>query len=151
MFHCSKIVITFSNFLISYQTGLNLDVLSFHCFDWLQIFSYTVFVYLNAAILVWIKLSGLPVRSLFGFYNIVSFSFCRTADEDFSMLLGAAVMYDRRVAAALNEDDSVPQETLWMDIYNGKQYPYPRLLFIITGKDRFFVICINVSKSSCKT
>eukprot|EP00268_Persea_americana_P037568 TRINITY_DN37229_c0_g1_i1.p1 TRINITY_DN37229_c0_g1~~TRINITY_DN37229_c0_g1_i1.p1 ORF type:complete len:483 (+),score=97.89 TRINITY_DN37229_c0_g1_i1:134-1582(+) len=57
-----------------------------------------------------------------------------TADEDFSMLLGAAVMYDRRVAAALNEDDSVPQETLWMDIYNGKQYPYPRLLFIITGK-----------------
>ncbi|XP_058069792.1 UDP-glycosyltransferase TURAN isoform X2 [Magnolia sinica] len=57
-----------------------------------------------------------------------------TADEDFSMLLEAAVMFDRRVAAILNEDDSVEEEMLWMDICKGKQYLYPRLLFIITGK-----------------
>lgn len=57
-----------------------------------------------------------------------------TPDEDFSILLEAAVMYDRRVAAALNEDDSVDEEKLWMDIDNGKQYLYPRLLFVITGK-----------------
>ncbi|KAJ0982153.1 hypothetical protein J5N97_010408 [Dioscorea zingiberensis] len=57
-----------------------------------------------------------------------------TPDEDFSMLLQAAVMYDRRVAAALYEDDSIQEEQLWMDIGNGKQFLYPRLLFIITGK-----------------
>ncbi|KAF5197957.1 Chitobiosyldiphosphodolichol beta-mannosyltransferase [Thalictrum thalictroides] len=57
-----------------------------------------------------------------------------TADEDFGMLLEAAVMYDRRVAAILNEDDSVEEEVLWESIYNGRQYLYPRLLFIITGK-----------------
>lgn len=57
-----------------------------------------------------------------------------TPDEDFGILLEAAVMYDRRVAAALNEDDSVEEEKLWMDISNGKQDLYPRLLFIITGK-----------------
>lgn len=59
-------------------------------------------------------------------------------------------MYDRRVAAALNEDDSVPEEMLWMDIYNGKQYLYPRLLFIITGKHWFLVIPMNVLEFSCK-
>ncbi|XP_077239802.1 UDP-Glycosyltransferase superfamily protein isoform X2 [Tasmannia lanceolata] len=57
-----------------------------------------------------------------------------TRDEDFSMLLEAAVMYDRRASAVLNEDDSIEEELLWTDICNGKQYLYPRLLFVITGK-----------------
>ncbi|KAJ8755128.1 hypothetical protein K2173_018926 [Erythroxylum novogranatense] len=57
-----------------------------------------------------------------------------TPDEDFSILLEAAVMYDRRVAAILNEDDSVKEEIIWNDISAGKRYLYPRLLFIITGK-----------------
>ncbi|KAL5679382.1 hypothetical protein ACJX0J_005767, partial [Zea mays] len=42
--------------------------------------------------------------------------------------------YDRRVAAALGEDDSTDEEQLWIDIKNGKQFVYPRLLFIVTGK-----------------
>ncbi|KAL5706730.1 chitobiosyldiphosphodolichol beta-mannosyltransferase [Ranunculus cassubicifolius] len=54
-----------------------------------------------------------------------------TADEDFSILLEAAVMYDRRVAAFLNEDDG---EELHFSSDGKKQYLYPRLLFIITGK-----------------
>ncbi|KAB1216953.1 Chitobiosyldiphosphodolichol beta-mannosyltransferase [Morella rubra] len=57
-----------------------------------------------------------------------------TPDEDFGLLLEAAVMYDRRVAAILNEDDSINEEVLWDEISQGKQYVYPRLLFIITGK-----------------
>ncbi|XP_047330545.1 UDP-glycosyltransferase TURAN isoform X2 [Impatiens glandulifera] len=57
-----------------------------------------------------------------------------TPDEDFDILLEAAVMYDRRVAALLNEDDSTSEEILWKDICDGKQFPYPRLLFVITGK-----------------
>ncbi|KAL0918161.1 hypothetical protein M5K25_010154 [Dendrobium thyrsiflorum] len=57
-----------------------------------------------------------------------------TSDEDFNVLLEAAVMYDRRVAAALNEDDSIDEEKLWIDLSNGKKYFYPRLLLIITGK-----------------
>ncbi|XP_042498789.1 UDP-glycosyltransferase TURAN [Macadamia integrifolia] len=57
-----------------------------------------------------------------------------TPDEDFGMLLEAAVMYDRRVAAILNEDDSTEKENFWKEINSGRQYPYPRLLFIITGK-----------------
>ncbi|XP_020099812.1 UDP-glycosyltransferase TURAN isoform X2 [Ananas comosus] len=57
-----------------------------------------------------------------------------TPDENFGILLEAAVMYDRRVAKSLNEDDSIDEEKLWIDINNGKQYCYPRLLFIITGK-----------------
>ncbi|KAL9322091.1 hypothetical protein ACSQ67_010144 [Phaseolus vulgaris] len=57
-----------------------------------------------------------------------------TPDEDFSILLEAAVMYDRRVAAILGEDDSVDEEVMWKEISDGKQYLYPRLLFIITGK-----------------
>ncbi|KAI0509902.1 hypothetical protein KFK09_010502 [Dendrobium nobile] len=57
-----------------------------------------------------------------------------TSDEDFNVLLEAAVMYDRRVAAALNEDDSIDEEKLWTDLSNGKKYFYPRLLFIISGK-----------------
>lgn len=59
---------------------------------------------------------------------------CRTPDEDFGILLEAAVMYDRRVAAFLNEDDSTGDEILWKEMYDGKQFLYPRLLFIITGK-----------------
>ncbi|KAG5545932.1 hypothetical protein RHGRI_018182 [Rhododendron griersonianum] len=57
-----------------------------------------------------------------------------TPDEDFGILLEAAVMYDRRVAAFLNEDDSTGDDILWKEIYDGKQFLYPRLLFIITGK-----------------
>ncbi|KAF3432619.1 hypothetical protein FNV43_RR27359 [Rhamnella rubrinervis] len=56
-----------------------------------------------------------------------------TPDEDFGILLEAAVMYDRRVAAILNEDNST-EEVLWKEMWEGKQYLYPRLLFIITGK-----------------
>jgi hypothetical protein len=54
-------------------------------------------------------------------------------DEDFSILLEAVLMYDRRAAAALGEDDSTDEEQLWIDIKNGKQFVYPRLLFIVTG------------------
>ncbi|GKV37039.1 hypothetical protein SLEP1_g45107 [Rubroshorea leprosula] len=61
-------------------------------------------------------------------------SFSRTPDEDFGILLEAAVMYDRRVAAILNEDDSIDEGDLWKEISDGKQQLYPRLLFIITGK-----------------
>ncbi|XP_022637080.1 UDP-glycosyltransferase TURAN isoform X2 [Vigna radiata var. radiata] len=57
-----------------------------------------------------------------------------TPDEDFGILLEAAVMYDRRVAAILGEDDSVDEEVVWKEISDGKQCLYPRLLFIITGK-----------------
>ncbi|KAG6392103.1 hypothetical protein SASPL_146313 [Salvia splendens] len=57
-----------------------------------------------------------------------------TPDEDFGILLEAALMYDRRVAALLGEDDSVANEVVWDSINEGKQFLYPRLLFIITGK-----------------
>lgn len=57
-----------------------------------------------------------------------------TPDEDFGILLEAAVMYDRRVAAILNEDDSIKEEVLWDEMNDGKQNIYPRLLFVITGK-----------------
>lgn len=42
-------------------------------------------------------------------------------------------MYDRRVAAILDEDDSISDEFIWKEMYSGKEYLYPRLLFIITG------------------
>ncbi|CAI9787848.1 unnamed protein product [Fraxinus pennsylvanica] len=57
-----------------------------------------------------------------------------TPDEDFSILLEAALMYDRRVAALLNEDDATRDEVVWKEISDGKKFSYPRLLFIITGK-----------------
>ncbi|XP_074317204.1 UDP-glycosyltransferase TURAN [Silene latifolia] len=57
-----------------------------------------------------------------------------TPDEDFSILLEAAVMYDRRAAALLNEDDSEQEVVFWDRMDTGRQYMYPRLLFIITGK-----------------
>lgn len=62
-------------------------------------------------------------------------SFFRTPDEDFGILLEAAVMYDRRVAAILNEDDSTNGEAFLKEISDARQYLYPRLLFIITGND----------------
>lgn len=62
----------------------------------------------------------------------------RTPDEDFGILLEAAVMYDRRVAAILNEDDSIQEEALWKEMQSGKQYLYPRLLFVITGEHNVF-------------
>jgi beta-1,4-mannosyltransferase len=65
-------------------------------------------------------------------YIVVACSF-RTPDEDFGILLEAAVMYDRRVSAALKEDDSINDEKLWTDVISGSQCIYPRLLFIITG------------------
>lgn len=43
-------------------------------------------------------------------------------------------MYDRRVAALLKENDLTGDELVWEEIRDGKQFPYPRLLFIITGK-----------------
>ncbi|KAJ0684286.1 putative chitobiosyldiphosphodolichol beta-mannosyltransferase [Helianthus annuus] len=43
-------------------------------------------------------------------------------------------MYDRRVAALLNENDSNGDEFLWKAVDEGKTFLYPRLLFVITGK-----------------
>lgn len=77
--------------------------------------------------------------------NETFFLFPRTPDEDFSILLEAAVMYDRRVAALLNEDDSTNEEFLWKEISDGKQYVYPRLLFIITGNN--VSICMYICAS----
>ncbi|KDP25859.1 hypothetical protein JCGZ_22889 [Jatropha curcas] len=57
-----------------------------------------------------------------------------TPDEDFSILLEAAVMYDRRVAAILNENDSDLEEGVWKEITDERKCLYPRLLFVITGK-----------------
>ncbi|PON56720.1 Chitobiosyldiphosphodolichol beta-mannosyltransferase ALG1-like [Parasponia andersonii] len=57
-----------------------------------------------------------------------------TPDEDFEILLEAAVMYDRRVSAILGEDNSIEEEVVWNEMLTGKQYLYPRLLFVITGK-----------------
>lgn len=45
----------------------------------------------------------------------------------------AAVLYDRRVSAILGEDDSAEEEFVWNETLKGKQYLYPRLLFVITG------------------
>ncbi|KAG9155386.1 hypothetical protein Leryth_017914 [Lithospermum erythrorhizon] len=57
-----------------------------------------------------------------------------TPDEDFGILLEAALMYDRRVAGLLKEDGAEAEEDIWKEYSDGKQFPYPRLLFIITGK-----------------
>ncbi|AQK52823.1 UDP-glycosyltransferase TURAN [Zea mays] len=67
-------------------------------------------------------------------HAVIDIAFFVTPDEDFSILLEAVLMYDRCVAAALGEDDSTDEEQLWIDIKNGKQFVYPRLLFIVTGK-----------------
>lgn len=42
-------------------------------------------------------------------------------------------MYDRRVSAILGEDNSIEEDVVWNEIWGGKQYLYPRLLFVITG------------------
>ncbi|CAM6097512.1 unnamed protein product [Calypogeia fissa] len=57
-----------------------------------------------------------------------------TADEDFNILLEAALMYDRRVAALLGENDSVL--ALADNALSGqiKSSPFPRLLIVVTGK-----------------
>jgi hypothetical protein len=55
--------------------------------------------------------------------------YSRTPDEDFSIVLEAALMYDRCVTATLGED-SMDEGQLWIDIKNGKQFAYPRLRFI---------------------
>ncbi|GJT54515.1 UDP-glycosyltransferase TURAN-like protein isoform X3 [Tanacetum coccineum] len=57
-----------------------------------------------------------------------------TPDKDFGIILEAAVMYDRRVAALLNENDSNGDEVLLKAIDEGKTFSYQRLLFVITGK-----------------
>ncbi|XP_024022209.1 UDP-glycosyltransferase TURAN isoform X2 [Morus notabilis] len=57
-----------------------------------------------------------------------------TPDEDFGILLEAAVMYDRRVSAILGEDNSIEEDVVWNEMSGGKQYLYPRLIFVITGK-----------------
>nr|XP_029152194.1 UDP-glycosyltransferase TURAN isoform X3 [Arachis hypogaea] len=69
-----------------------------------------------------------------------------TPDEDFGILLEAAVMYDRRVAAILGEDDSLDEDVVWKEISDGKQCLYPRLLFIITGSADLGV-CLHTSSS----
>ncbi|KAL3613720.1 hypothetical protein CASFOL_041794 [Castilleja foliolosa] len=52
----------------------------------------------------------------------VTFVF-RTPDEDFGILLEAALMYDRRVSVLLGEDDSkIGDEVVWDEIHKGKQF-----------------------------
>lgn len=58
-----------------------------------------------------------------------------TKDEDFGILLEAAVMYDRRVAALLGESDSASfNQTSDTYSYSRKPSPFPRLLIVVTGK-----------------
>ncbi|XP_078436674.1 UDP-Glycosyltransferase superfamily protein [Wolffia australiana] len=58
-----------------------------------------------------------------------------TPDEDFGMLLEAAIMYDRRVAATLKESDGIVDDQIWADLRDGeRRSTYPRILFVITGK-----------------
>ena len=76
------------------------------------------------------------VREIYCFYCFMKkffFPFSRTPDEDFGILLEAAVMYDRRVAAILNESDATEDDQFWVDFHDGKEFLYPRILFIITG------------------
>eukprot|EP00850_Spirogloea_muscicola_P012350 SM000079S22468 [mRNA] locus=s79:314227:318495:- [translate_table: standard] len=63
-----------------------------------------------------------------------------TCDEDFGLLLEAGLMYDRRVAALLGERDpaaGADEGGALLDPrphIGGPKCPFPRLLFIITGK-----------------
>eukprot|EP00850_Spirogloea_muscicola_P011332 SM000070S21298 [mRNA] locus=s70:135067:139322:- [translate_table: standard] len=63
-----------------------------------------------------------------------------TCDEDFGLLLEAGLMYDRRVAALLGERDPAAGEDEGGALLDqrphigGPKCPFPRLLFIITGK-----------------
>lgn len=54
-----------------------------------------------------------------------------TVDEDFSILLEAAVCYDRRVCALLGEEDSLSGANVQFKAAVG---PFPGLLIIVTGK-----------------
>ena len=58
---------------------------------------------------------------------------CRTADEDFGMLLEAALMYDRRVAALLGESDSTSDTPLDTYPHSWTASPFPNLLIVVTG------------------
>ncbi|GFZ12269.1 UDP-Glycosyltransferase superfamily protein [Actinidia rufa] len=69
-----------------------------------------------------------------------------TPDEDFGILLEAAVMYGRHVAALLNEEDSTGQVILSNEVFGGSEFLYPRLLFIITGSADLG-ICLHTSSS----
>ncbi|KAI3889436.1 hypothetical protein MKX03_033890 [Papaver bracteatum] len=57
-----------------------------------------------------------------------------TADEDFGMLLEAAVMYDKRISAILDKDDTTEDGMVPEASHSEKDCIYPMLLFIITGK-----------------
>ncbi|GJV61399.1 UDP-glycosyltransferase TURAN-like protein isoform X3 [Tanacetum coccineum] len=74
-----------------------------------------------------------------------------TPDEDFGILLEAAVMYDRRVAALLNENDSNGDEVLWKAIDEGKTFSYPRLLFVITEKYEEKIKKLNLKHVAFRT
>ncbi|XP_057474004.1 UDP-glycosyltransferase TURAN-like [Actinidia eriantha] len=50
-----------------------------------------------------------------------------TPDEDFGILLEAAVMYDRRVAVLLDEEDSTGQVILSNEVFGGSEFLYPRI------------------------
>lgn len=54
-----------------------------------------------------------------------------TVDEDFGMLLEAAVCYDRRVAALLGEEDSLEGTDVQFEAASSL---FPHLLIIVTGK-----------------
>jgi beta-1,4-mannosyltransferase len=65
----------------------------------------------------------------------------RTADEDFDMLLEAAVCYDRRVSALLGEDDSSDKVHVDWE-FNGTRGPFPNLFIIVTGL--YFLMIIQL-------
>ncbi|GKB50207.1 UDP-glycosyltransferase TURAN [Tanacetum coccineum] len=79
-------------------------------------------------------------------YHLKQIRLAETPDEDFGILLEAVVMYDRRVTALLNENDSNGDEVLWKAIDEGKTFSYPRLLFVITGSADLGV-CLHTSSS----
>lgn len=51
-------------------------------------------------------------------------------------------MYDRRVSAILGEDNS-EEDVVWNEMWGGKQYLYPRLLFVITGNSSVEFWCVR--------
>lgn len=71
--------------------------------------------------------------------------YSRTPDEDFGILLEAAVMYDRRVAALLNENDLNGDEVFWKAVDEGKTFSYPRLLFVITGENSIYILLSSLT------
>ncbi|KAL3639274.1 hypothetical protein CASFOL_017181 [Castilleja foliolosa] len=79
-----------------------------------------------------------------------------TPDEDFGILLEAALLYDRRVSALLGEDDSkIADEVVWDEIHKGKQFTYPRGLSIASWVSRFrrvsayFIIRVGSTNEGC--